>query len=99
MTTSTRRAMPRTVREIQRRIRRLRDLHSLTRRAFAQRVGVHARRITDWEEHSLPSAAHLVLICRAFDVDLNWLIGLTGVSDVPQFRGAVEVSGTNKGAE
>lgn len=58
-----------------RRIAQLRRLAGLSQHQFAERAGVHRSDVSLWETNrQRPTFEKAAAVCRAFDVELNWLI-------------------------
>lgn len=57
----------------------------LSGRQFGRKCGRNGRRITDWESTGQPRADSLREISEATGVSVDWLLGLTGSDDQPQF--------------
>ena len=50
----------------------------LSKRAFAARVGVSAMSVSDWTTGKIqPNAESIYLICHAFHVSADYLLGLS----------------------
>jgi hypothetical protein len=59
--------------------------------AFAKKVGVHDRRVTDWASRGhngrLPSAENLFMIAMHTGCSVDWLLGLSDQKYIGQTRG------------
>ena len=50
----------------------------LSKRKFAEKVGVSAMSVSDWTTGKIqPNAESIFLICKTFDVSADYLLGLT----------------------
>lgn len=50
----------------------------LSKRKFAEKVGISAMSVSDWTTGKIqPNAESIYLICKAFDVSADYLLGLT----------------------
>ena len=49
----------------------------LSKRKFAEKVGVSAMSVSDWTTGKIqPNAESIFLICKTFDVSADYLLGL-----------------------
>lgn len=49
----------------------------LSKRKFAEKVGISAMSVSDWTTGKIqPNAESIYLICKAFDVSADYLLGL-----------------------
>lgn len=67
------------------------DQEVRSNRAFARKLGVHSRRVSDWTgwtDSPLPSAASLRQIGETLNVSMDWLLALTGDTKTPLYRDA-----------
>lgn len=56
-------------------------IEDVTDRAFADAIGRQSDTVRRWRSYvSFPNSVSLVKIARRFDVDVNWLVGLSGNS-------------------
>lgn len=57
------------------RIEMLIEQHRLTRKDFAEKIGISTGNLGDWKRgKSLPSASALIKIAEHFDISLDWLM-------------------------
>lgn len=57
------------------RLKQIREKHGLSQAKFAERIGVSAGNVGDWEVGRVaPGANALANIAAAFDISLDWLI-------------------------
>lgn len=60
---------------------RLNDLikeTGLSKRKFAEKIGVSAMSVSDWSTGKIqPTAENIYLICKTFNVSADYLLGLT----------------------
>jgi transcriptional regulator with XRE-family HTH domain len=66
--------LPYSAEAVGRRIRHIRDAHGLSQSAFAERAGVSASALGNWElGMSRPSVVSAQFITRAYDLTLDYL--------------------------
>lgn len=50
----------------------------ISKRKFAEKVGVSAASVSDWTNGKIqPNAESIFLICKAFDISADYLLGLS----------------------
>lgn len=63
------------------RLKRARDLASLTQRQLATKMGIRSVTVSEWERgHSTPHAAYLKLLAKTLNVSADWLLGAEAVA-------------------
>ena len=59
------------------RIRELRKEHNMTQQELAKKIGVDFRTVSFWEtERFEPNISQIIKLCRFFDVESDFLLGL-----------------------